>query len=168
VLELSATRASVIGCYAAPEALEALATIENATSCRVAPDEVMLIVEPGSAEELVRTAADLTTGTDPDAVALDTTDGWAIWTLAGDATRGTFACLSAVALPAEGFVQGSVAHVPVKVVVLPDRLHLLVPSMWHEHLRERILHDCASLGVQEVPGSVDWTAPVARKRRRGK
>jgi len=168
VLELSATRASVIGCYAAPEALEALATIENATSCRVAADEVMLIAEPGSAEELVRTAAHLTTGADPDAVALDTTDGWAIWTLAGDGTREAFTHLSAVTLPAEGFVQGAVAHVPVKVVVLPDRLHLLVPSMWHEHLRERILHDCASLGVQEVPGSVAWTASVARKRRRGK
>lgn len=168
MLELAATRASVVGCYAAPEALDALATVEDASSCRAAPDEVLLVGEPGSAEKLVRTAADLTTGTDPDAVALDTTDGWAIWTLAGDATREAFAHLSAVTLPAEGFVQGAVAHVPVKVVVLPDRLHLLVPSMWREHLRERILHDCASLGVRQVPAPAAWTAPAVRKRRRGK
>jgi len=165
VLKLAATRASVVGCFAAPEALDTLAAVKDASSCRVAPDEIMLVGEPASAEELVRVAAELTVRADPDAVVLDATDGWAIWTISGEATREAFARLSAVPLPDEGFLQGSVAHVPVRVIVLPDRLHLLAPAMWREHLRERILHDCASLGVQEVPEPATWTAPDARRRR---
>ena len=150
MLELSATRVSVVGCFAAPEALDALAAAHDAHVCRVAPDEVMLVGEPDAAATLVAAAIADATAIDPDAVVLDTTGGWAIWSLAGDAAREAFARLSAVELPDEGSTQGDVAHVPVRVIALPDRLHLVVPAMWREHLRERILARCASLGVEEV------------------
>ncbi len=150
MLELVATRVSVVGCFAVPGALDALALPEATHACRVAPDEVMLVGRADRAEELVHTTIGRATAADPDAVVLDTTDGWAVWTLAGDAPREAFARLSAVQLPAEGYTHGDVAHVPVRVIALPEVLHLLVPAMWGEHLRQRILDRCASLGVEEV------------------
>ncbi len=150
MLELVATQASVVGCFAAPEALDVLAPTSGTYACRVAPDELMLVGEPGAEAALAAAATAGTTALDPDAIVLDTTDGWAIWTLAGDAARDAFTRLSAVELPDEGAAQGDVAHVPVRVIALPDRLHLLVPAMWGGYLRERILDRCASLGVREA------------------
>ena len=151
MLELVATPVSVVGCFAEPEALDALAPTDGVHVCRIAPDEVMLVGEEGRAATLVAAAIAQATVADPDAVVLATTDGWAVWTLAGEAAREAFTRLSAVELPEEGSTQGDVAHVPVRVIALPDRLHLVVPAMWREHLRERILEGCASLGIEEVP-----------------
>lgn len=160
MLELVAVRASVVGCFAAPEALDALVATGGAHACRVAPDEVMLVGAAGSADELVRATTARVRAADPDAVVLDTTDGWAVWTLDGGAAREAFARLSAVPLVGEGFAQGAVAHVPAKVVALPDRLYLFVAAMWGEHLRERILADCASLDVREVAEPAGWVTPA--------
>lgn len=159
MLELFLTQASIVGCFAAPEALEALIGIDGAYAGRVAPDEMMLVGEAGSAEELVRAATARASAVDADAVVLDTSDGWAVWTLAGDTAREAFARLSAVPLRAE-YTQGDVARVPVRVIARADRVHLLVPSMWREHLRERTLADCASLGVREVAEPATWSAPA--------
>jgi sarcosine oxidase gamma subunit len=162
VLDLVATQVSAVSCHAAPEAADAAISTAGAYACRIAPDEVLLLGTPGSAGKLVDAASAKATGVDPDAVVLDTTDGWTVWTLEGDAAREAFARLSAVPLPSEGFAQGDVAHVPVKVVVTPERLHLLVPAMWGAYLRERIIG--AGLPVRERLEPISWTAP---KKKRG-
>jgi hypothetical protein len=152
VRELRPTLASVISCHAAPEALDALEAAQDAYLCRVAPDEVMLIGEGGAAGDLARITARLF-ASDRDAIVLDATDGWAIWTLQGDDLGDAFAHLSAVPLPDKGFVQGDVAHVPVKVVSVPGTVHFLVPAMWREHLRERILRDCPGVAERVEPAA---------------
>lgn len=159
MLELVPTQASVVGCFAAPEALDALIGIDGAYAGRVAPDEMMLVGEAGLAEGLVGAATARASAADPDAVVLDTSDGWAVWTLEGDTAREAFARLSAVPLQAE-YTQGDVAHVPVRAIALADRVHLLVPAMWREHLRARILADCTSLDVREVAEATVWSAPA--------
>lgn len=146
MLELAATRSSVVGAFASPEALDALSPA-GAYRCRVAPDEAMFVAEADVAGALVRDASAVTAG-DPDAVVLDMTDGWTVWTLAGDGARDTFAFLSELELPDEGYVQGDVAHVPVRVIARRDRLQLFVPAMWGAYLRERILG--LGLDVREV------------------
>lgn len=170
MLELVETRVFALGCFAAPEAADALMRAPGAYACRVAPDEVLLIAEPGASEDLARASAETATAADPDAAVLDTTDGWAVWTLEGSDAREAFARLSAVPLPEEGFTQGDVAHVPAKVVVSKGRerlrLHLLVPAMWSAFLRERILHDCASLGVRRRAEPAPWTPPAGGRRRK--
>ena len=163
MLELVATQASVVGCFATAEALDALPLTAGAYSCRVALDEAMLVAGPAAADELVTTASAHLVAEDPDAVVLETTDGWAVWTLVGERVRDAFAHLSAVPLGDEGYTQGDVAHVPVRVIALPDRLHLLVPAMWGEHLRERILADCASLDVRERAEPAPWAAPEGER-----
>jgi hypothetical protein len=165
VLELSRSTTSVVDCLAAPEACDRVAPTGGATACRIAPDEILLVSEPGAEAALLGVAA-AATASDPDALVVEVTDGWAVWTLAGEETREVFARLSAIPLPVEGFTQGEVAHVPVKVLSLPDRLHLLVPSMWGDYLRERILAECTDLGVHESAEAAPWARPAGKRRGR--
>ena len=74
---------------------------------------------------------------DPDALVVDTTDGWAAISIAGDDARGSFGLLSRLELPDAGFLQGEVVHVPAKVVAGDDRVLILVPSIWEAHLHDR-------------------------------
>ena len=149
MLELISTRASVLGVFASSEALDVLSS-----SFRVAPDEAMIVGTTSGAQ----TAA-VSEGMGEDAVVMDMTDGWAIWTLAGESAREAFAFLSPVRVTGDGFTTGDVARLPVRIVSREDRLHLFVPAMWGSYLRERILHDCASLGVRERAEPVEWEVP---------
>lgn len=164
MLELALTRATVVLCSASPDAVDTVEAVGDAL--RVAPDEALLLGPDGSAEALIAAATARSAALDDDAVVLDATDGWTIWTLGGDAARMAFAYLSAIELPDEGFVQGEVARVHAKVVVRGDRVHLLVPAMWSAHLRSRILSDLEPLEVRELTGPQPW--PATRRARRGR
>lgn len=161
MLELHRTSVSAVGCFASAEAAGATMRTAGAYACRVAPDEVLLLAKAGTGAKVVEAATGKARRRDPDAVVLDVTDGWAVWTLAGSDAREAFARLSALELPDEGFTQGDVAHVPVKVVALPDRIHLLVPAMWGPYLRERI--EDVGLPVREAQEAFPWAAPKARR-----
>lgn len=156
MLELAATEAALVLCVASPEAVDAVAGLGD--PIRIAPDEGLVVGPPGSGADLAAAAADLAAAIDDDAVVLDATDGWAIWTLSGERPAEALAYLSALEPPGDGVVQGDVARVPAKVVVRVDRVHLLVPAMWGAHLRGRILADCAHLGVVERSDPEPWTA----------
>ena len=160
MLELRPTRFSAVGCFASPEGAEAAMRTPRAFACRVAPDEVLLLARAGTAAKVLETVSSQARPVDPDAVVMDVTDGWTAWTLAGPDAREAFARLSALVLPEEGFTQGDVAHVPVKVVALPDRVHLLVPAMWGAYLRERIAD--VGIPVREAPAG-PWAAPRRRR-----
>ena len=149
--ELVAARASVVVCLATPEALD---TVFDG-ALRVAPDELLVLGPPDSAEMTALDVSRRISGADADAVVLDVSDGWATWTLDGDGARDAFGYLSELDLPEEGFVQGDVAHVPVKVVARPGGLHLLVPAVWGAYLHERILARCPSVTEREEPE--DWS-----------
>jgi hypothetical protein len=137
VLELVASTTSLVGVFGEPGALDALDG-----AYRIAGDEAMVVGEPDTIATISLE--------DPHVVVLDVTDGWEALTLSGDHVREAFARLSALRLPDEGFVQGDVARVPARVIVERDRLRILVPAMWAEHLRSRILQRCEDLGVREA------------------
>jgi sarcosine oxidase gamma subunit len=147
MIRLERTARSIAACCAEASALEGLAVTPDARMLRVAPDEVMLVGDPGRGDVLVEAAR---RALGPTAIVEDVTDGWTSWTMEGDGLERAFSFLSPLELPAEGFVQGDVARVPVKAIASPGRLELLVPSMWSEHLRDRILRRCAPDGVVEV------------------
>jgi len=120
--------------------------------CRVAPDEILLVGALDDVDELLRSAGVAMAEIDPDALALDVSDGWDAWELIGRDAGAAFARLSELDLPEEGFVQGEVVRLPVKVLTYgSDRLTLLIPAMWGDYLRERIVTDCGAVGVTEVP-----------------
>jgi sarcosine oxidase gamma subunit len=138
---------SIVAVLGSSSALDAL-SVDEAVACRVAPDEHLLVGRNAAGPLLVAEAqAQLA---DPDALVVDVTDGWAGWSLRGDATREAFAHLCSIELPAQGFEQGDVAGVPVKILAGRNEVDVLVPAMWSEHLRTRILQRCGSLGVTEV------------------
>ncbi len=145
MLELRATAFDVVIVHAGAHACDAVAAI--ASGLRVAPDEVMLIGQPGAALEL---AARIAGVVDAHAVVLDETDGWATWSLRGEDARLAFSYLSPLELPEEGFVQGEVAHLPAKVLVRGDAVHILVPSMLSHELRHRLLDRCGHLAPVEA------------------
>jgi hypothetical protein len=119
----------------------------------------MLIGEPGAAEDIVRAAGDGIARADPDAVVLDATDGWAIWTLAGSGSIEALRRLSAVDPAGGAYTAGDVAHVPVRIVSTPSRLHLFVGAMWQDYLRERLLEACDGMDGPQGTRPVRWTAP---------
>lgn len=138
MLELIETRASVVACFAEPAALDSMVVPSRSVRCLVAPDEVLFVAHPEEGRAVVRQAADRLGVLDPNAIAIDVSDGWSSLTLEGDGIRGAFARLSELELPDEGFVQGKVGGVPAKLFIAGDRLHLMVASMWGEHLLDRV------------------------------
>ncbi|MEP7059087.1 MAG: hypothetical protein ABI828_00025 [Actinomycetota bacterium] len=157
MLEVSRTSAAVVQVHAEPAALDALAPA-GATRCRIAPDEEMFVREAGAGEALLRDAGAVTAG-DPDALIVDGTDGWAVWTLTGDHLPEALQRLSHLDLdPAiDGFTQGDVAHIPARIVIDHGRAHVLVAAVWGDYLHERIMGRCADLGVRAAPGTA-WGA----------
>jgi sarcosine oxidase gamma subunit len=116
---------------------------------RLAPDEVMVLGAPDAIAAILRTVADAVAIVDPDAVVIDASDGWSTWTLNGDAIEAAVSRLSSLELPREGFVQGDLARVPVKMVASDGRVDVLVPAMWREYLRDAIFRRCRPLGIAE-------------------
>ena len=149
MLELNPSEIGVVTCVADPSACVALPSIADARALRVAPDEVMVLAPAGAVDAIIGTVTAAVATIDPDAVVVDATDGWAAWTLRGDAIGAALSRLTALELPREGFVQGDVARVPVKLVPAPGRLDLLVPAMWRDYLRDAILQRCRTLGFAE-------------------
>ena len=152
--ELIETRAAVASVFASSDALDRLAPA-GAYACRVAPDEAMFVREPAAAEALLRDAGAVTAG-DPDAVVVDATDGWTVWTLAGEDSREAFARLSHVELPESGYIHGEVLRLPVRIVAGPSALHLFVPSMWRTHVHDKILTRCRDMALTEGARAADW------------
>ena len=141
-----------MNCLAEAAQLDALPAVDAAFPCRVAPDELLLVAPAGSHPDLLGQVAGLLEDGDPHALVLDQTPGWSVWSLAGPNVWRAFARLSAIPVPSTrpAFVQGTIAEVPGKAVVLADRLHLLVPSPLGHHLRARVLTACADLGPRET------------------
>jgi hypothetical protein len=153
VVELVPLRASFVTCAADPAAIDRLVEPASVMALRVAPDEALLVAD--DAAVTVREASDLATSVDPDAVVIDATDGWAVIALEGDQAGDVFARVSQVPL-APGVAQGDVGHVPAIVVAETGRIVLVVPAMWRDAVRERILADGAGLGIVERDQPGRW------------
>jgi sarcosine oxidase gamma subunit len=138
VAELSTTLPSITVVLASAEACERVSALPGA--CPVSPVEVAIMGD--ASITALRQAVERV---DPDALVRDVSDGWVLHTLEGPGARYAFARLSELELPTFGFVQGAVARIAVRVLVEGDRIHLLVPSMFAAHLRERIEDECREL-----------------------
>ena len=137
---------AVVQILASAEAVaSAVRAVPASAVATVAPGEALVI---GDADEA--RIAEVVAELDGNGLVLDVSDGWVAWTLAGPDAREAFDRLSELELPDAGFVQGEVVRLPVKVLVEPDRITMLIPAMWGDFLGERIRTDCAAVGVREV------------------
>ena len=154
--ELARALIGVVTASADAGALDLLLVPGRAFACRVADDELLLLSAPPVTDEVVREVATRLAALDPDALVIDTTDGWAAITVAGDGARASFGLLSRLELPEAGFLQGEVAHVPAKVVAGDDRVLILVPSIWEAHLHDRAAKALEHTGPLEAR---PWAVP---------
>lgn len=155
MLELTPTVAAVVSCMSdAPDALDALARPVGglAVPGRVAADEVLLFGARSDCAEILQRATAVLAGSDPHALILDQSDGWAGWTIGGAADEA-FARLSAVSLRVErpAFLQGAVAGVQGKILLRGSEIAVFAPSTLRDHVAARIAAACSDLGVEERP-----------------
>jgi hypothetical protein len=154
VLELTPTRVGIISCLASPEALAEIDPPDGSYLCWVADDEVMLV---GALKWIaLQEAARAAQRHDDDAVVLDVSDGWSCWTLSGSGAHDVLRRLSELEHSGDGYLQGDVAHVPVRLIAHGERLHLFVPAIWEEHLRSRIRAAASDLDLRVSPAA-DWS-----------
>ena len=160
MLELTAGEAAIVHCVGKPASLDALRPIPGTFPGRVAPDEVLLIGAAEARWRIAEVARNELAQVDPHALALDQSSGWSVWTLSGPRVPEAFARLSSAPLPpAPAFVQGAIAGVPAKAVVLPDSVHVLVSSVLGHHVRQRVLAACRDMPASEGaprPLEVEW------------
>jgi len=151
VLEYSAVDAVLIRCFAQPAVLDGFPGIAGAAACRVANDELMLLGAPTKHATSLDQATAHFESQDPDALVIAHSEAWSFWAISGPAMRRAFARLSANALPPTGpaLIQGALARLPGKALLLSDRILLMAPSQVGHHLPERIRAACADLNPQE-------------------
>src|SRR5206468_8782332 len=138
VASLRPVEVTVICVMAEPWAIDSWESkIAKERRLRTAPDEVLIVAAVGAREAIRMEAQNAVAALDADALIADVTDGWTAWQLDGRDARSEFARLSALDLPADGWVQGDVARVAAKVIAEPGRILILVPSFWRDHLRDR-------------------------------
>jgi hypothetical protein len=149
VLELCAVSSGVIACYAEPAALDGL-NGNGGMAVRVATSELLLLTDRSRLHEIEGGLS----AADAGCLVVDVSSSFAIWALRGDGRFEAFRRLSQLKVPpAPGALQGLVAHVPAKVVVLESELLVLVSSALSHHLRERVVAACSDLSAKEVEAS---------------
>jgi hypothetical protein len=158
MLELTRAPIGVVTASAEAGALDLLLVPGRAFACRLADDELLLLCARSVTDEVAREVATRLAALDPDALVIDTTDGWAAISIAGDDAWPSFGLLSRLELPAAGFLQGEVVHVPAKVVADDGRVLILVPSIWEAHLYERA---ATALGVAGPLETRSWAVPTS-------
>jgi hypothetical protein len=167
VLSVERTYAAVVACFASATALDSLPAMPNAHTCRVAPDELLLIAPPALLAETVQGAAEHCASIEATALVLDQSDGWTSFTLRGDEAISILAQLSALPFPTTrpAWVQGAVAGGAAKILLLDGVVHVLVPSTLRHHVAARINDVCgtrASVPSSEIPfpGGQSTSSPV--------
>lgn len=146
MLEFCPVSSGVIACYAEPAALDRV-NGNGGLSVRVATNELLLLTDRSRVAEI---EAGLSAA-DAGCLVIDVSSAFAIWALRGDESFEAFRRLSQLKLPAApAVIQGLVAHVPAKVLVLGSELLVLVSSALSHHLRERIVAACVDLAPREV------------------
>jgi hypothetical protein len=161
VLEWSRPPVSIICCCARSSALDALAPEGDVLVARVAPDELLLVMLSKEADEFQAQVSTELKGLDPAAIVVDHSDAFDVTMLSGP-IRDAACRLSAIDFGDQGLVQGLVADVPCKAMIVGDRLYLLAPSTYAHHVRGRIREACRDLPICEAdPDDVISLIPTA-------
>jgi hypothetical protein len=110
-------------------ALDALSPPAGVRAGRVAGDEVLWVAEPERAHELLQALSSQLGELGNRAAVADHSDGYALFSLAGERREELFARLSSVRIPpAGGFAQGNFAGVPARIFAGEGRLEVIVTS----------------------------------------
>lgn len=150
MLEIRPARATIVLCMGDASAWATAAPWTSAAMYAIAPDERWLVGPAASRDGLLATAHAQAEAIGPKAYAVDVTDGWAVWAVAGPKVDELWARLSENPVPPgrPAFVQGAVASVPAKAIIQDGMIHFFVPSPLGHHLPQRVLEAGADLGAR--------------------
>ncbi|MBP9144705.1 MAG: hypothetical protein KBF21_12265 [Thermoanaerobaculia bacterium] len=157
MLEIGRFHAAIVECHAGAAALDALRIPADVHACRVAPDELLLLAAPARAAELLQRASAHLAVVEPGALVADQSDGWTIFSLAGDGGMSALAQLAQFPIRERrpAFLQGAVAGGAAKLLLLPGVVHILVPFALRDHVEGRLRDVCAArpfrLATSESP-----------------
>jgi len=144
------TAAAKARAFGPPDAIDALTAPAGVRAGRVAVDEVLWVGADGSIGTLLESLQSQLASLGNRAAVVDHSDGYALFTLTGEARGELFARLSSIRVPAGGgFVQGNFAGVPARIFCSADRIEVIVTSdvAWFVGGRlEHVEHSLASTG----------------------
>ena len=112
MVELRRSFAAVIGCYARVEVLDAVSDLE-ALTMRLAPDEMLLVAEPRHGAAILATA-ETALAADPGSIVLEVSDGYSIWSVAGDWEEVSLRLCAVPISQSSALIQTLFAQVPAK------------------------------------------------------
>jgi hypothetical protein len=154
------TGAAKIRIFAPAAALDALAVPDGVGAGRVAPDEVIWLGDPGRAAELEEIASAAVAALGLDALVVDHSDGWTLFSIVGEGCEAVLGRLSDLRVPeGGGFIQGKIAQSPGRVFCRPNRLDLLIGADLAWFVRGRLEHAGAGAGL--TVGAAPVTAPLS-------
>jgi hypothetical protein len=167
VLEIRQSGVAIITCQDEPSTLDTIPVIAGALSCRVAPDELLVVGAKGDAATLLSRVAALQERTLSCGIAMDVSDAWSTWTVSGVGVDQVLRRLSGNRMPAHrpALVQGAFARVGAKLLLVGQTVHIMVPSPVGHYLRERLMKSCSDLAprvLAPAPLPVDEHGAILR------
>jgi sarcosine oxidase gamma subunit len=111
------------------DALDALTAPAGVRAGRVAGDEVLWLGEAGTIDALLTALRSQLSSLGNRSAVVDHSDGYALFTLAGEGREELFARLSSIRIPqTDAFLQGNFAGVPSRIFRRDDRLEVIVTA----------------------------------------
>jgi hypothetical protein len=150
--------AAKVRVFAEPGVLDALEQPAATYAGRIAPDELILVGEPGTGPELADALGRAVGEHGPAALVVDHTDGWSLHSLEGADLDEVWARVSHVPLPAVSderptFVVGRICDVAGKAFVRSGRVDILTGAEAREHVEHRLAEAGRAFGLGHVtPG----------------
>jgi hypothetical protein len=146
--------AAKVRCFGREAALDGLTQPAGTLCGRIAPDEVIFVGQPGTADQLVEELQGQLAGEGNAALVVDHTDGWTFFSLVGEGVEEVFAREANWKLPestgAPVFTVGRVCHVAGKVFVRPNRIDIMTGAEVVAHVRETLEHAGHAVGMHTV------------------
>ncbi len=149
--------AAKVRVFAEPDFLDGLPRPDGTLVGRIAPNELILVGEPGGGAELAAALEQAVGEHGAAALVVDHTDGWSLHSLEGADREEVWARVSHVALPVAGdeptFLAGRICDVAGKAFVRSDRIDILTGAEVREHVEHRLSDAGRAFGLGPVvPG----------------
>jgi hypothetical protein len=146
--------AAKVRVFAEPDVLDALdpsGLPAGTLAGRIAPNELIVVGEPGTGAALADTLGQAVAEHGPAALVIDHTDGWSLHSLQGADLEEVWARVSHIPLPAGGdeptFLAGRICDVAGKAFVRRGRVDILTGSEAREHVEHRLADAGRAFGL---------------------
>jgi hypothetical protein len=146
--------AAKVRCFGRPEALDAVRQPAGTLIGRIAPDELIVVGQPGTAAALVEDLEGQLSGEGNAALIVDHTDGWTFFSLVGEGIEEVFAREANWKAPVSNgepvFTVGKVCHVAGKLFFRPNRIDIMTGAEVSEHVHHALEHAGHKVGMHVV------------------